>query len=223
MTSLSSIIRGSSKLLYQLFTILFSVSFVYICGEKAVDCFFYSVVAANSTIALLEIPSYGLGASLQSVIHCILTFGDAAGYVRALDLLQRRAKEHPHWRVLTQPNGGTACARNTGMRVSRGEYLMFVDSDDAISSGYIDGLMTAAAAAHADLAACAYESRTEQGRLLRRAVRPGGCGRPALPRDPSGERGRQRGEKRRSGRGSRGVRPLLSPMSLRERCACSTS
>lgn len=86
LTSLSSIIRGSSKLLYQLFTILFSVSFVYICGKRAVDCFFYSIVAANAAIALLEIPTYGLGASLQSVIHCILTFGDAAGYVRALEI-----------------------------------------------------------------------------------------------------------------------------------------
>ena len=123
----------------------------------------------------------------QTAFRYEVIFVDDGSADGTLDLLQRRAKEHPHWRVLTQPNGGTACARNTGMRVSRGEYLMFVDSDDAISSGYIDGLMTAAAAAHADLAACAYESRTEQGRLLRRAAPAGDADRSILNGCPWGK------------------------------------
>lgn len=36
-------------------------------------------------------------------------------------------------RVIHQQNGGLGAARNTGMEASRGEYLLFVDSDDYVS------------------------------------------------------------------------------------------
>lgn len=86
LTEPSSIARGMSKLLYQCFTILYTVGFVYLCRERSVDCFFYSMLATNGLIALLEIPGYGLMPSIQSVITCILTFGNAEGYVRALEI-----------------------------------------------------------------------------------------------------------------------------------------
>ena len=38
-------------------------------------------------------------------------------------------------RTIHQKNGGLSDARNTGIRVARGEYLMFVDSDDYIKKG----------------------------------------------------------------------------------------
>lgn len=48
-------------------------------------------------------------------------------------------------RVIHQKNGGLGAARNTGMESSRGEYLLFVDSDDCLEehalaclSGHID-------------------------------------------------------------------------------------
>ena len=85
-TAASSIVRGTSKLMYQVFGIVYVIGFVYLCAERSVDCFFYSMVLVNGLIALLEVPRYGLAASVQSVVKCVVTFGDAVGYVRELEI-----------------------------------------------------------------------------------------------------------------------------------------
>lgn len=42
------------------------------------------------------------------------------------------AARHDHVRLLRQPNAGLGSARNAGVRVARGEFLTFVDSDDIL-------------------------------------------------------------------------------------------
>lgn len=43
--------------------------------------------------------------------------------------------------VIHRPNGGLSAARNSGIEVARGEYLMFVDSDDYLESNVLGALM----------------------------------------------------------------------------------
>jgi glycosyltransferase involved in cell wall biosynthesis len=44
-------------------------------------------------------------------------------------------------KVFSQPNCGASSARNSGLDISTGEYVMFVDSDDWIEPEMLDGMM----------------------------------------------------------------------------------
>ena len=50
------------------------------------------------------------------------------------------AAEIPGLRVLHQQNGGLANARNTGLAAAKGEWVLFLDSDDAMAPGLLDTL-----------------------------------------------------------------------------------
>lgn len=59
----------------------------------------------------------------------------------SLEVVNHLANEFPNIRVFSQPNAGLSAARNTGMREAKGEYYMFVDSDDWIAENCL-GLLT---------------------------------------------------------------------------------
>jgi CDP-glycerol glycerophosphotransferase len=51
---------------------------------------------------------------------------------RSGEIAQRYAERDPRFRVVKQANGGLSKARNTGADEARGEFLVFLDSDDAL-------------------------------------------------------------------------------------------
>ena len=83
---LGSVWRSFEQISYQAIAILYVVSMVYLFGRQAIDIFFRAIALANSAIILLEIPKFGLLESMRSVFHCIITFGDAYGFMRDLEI-----------------------------------------------------------------------------------------------------------------------------------------
>lgn len=59
----------------------------------------------------------------------------------SLAIVERVAKEYPNIKVISQENGGLSVARNTGMQNARGDYYMFVDSDDWIAENCLGKLV----------------------------------------------------------------------------------
>lgn len=71
------------------------------------------------------------------------------------DLLETY-KDLSNWLIVNQSNKGFSGARNTGLKLAEGKYLMFVDSDDVLEQGAIEQLLTKAFATNADVVAGNY-------------------------------------------------------------------
>lgn len=68
------------------------------------------------------------------------------------------AKKDSRFRVVHQNNKGVSNARNTGLSLSSGEFITFVDSDDIVSSDYIQNLLEGFLYQNIDVSACSYIS-----------------------------------------------------------------
>ena len=82
----SSMTRGVSKMIYQSISVMAAVSAVYLFGIEAIDLFTIGLCITNGLIMLLEIPNFGLWSSIQSLVTCLVTFGNAEGYARSLEI-----------------------------------------------------------------------------------------------------------------------------------------
>ena len=51
----------------------------------------------------------------------------------SLEMCRGYERQDSRIRVIDKPNGGVSSARNAGLDVARGEYIMFCDSDDWVS------------------------------------------------------------------------------------------
>ncbi len=70
----------------------------------------------------------------------------------------RRSRVFPSMNILhNEENKGVSFARNRGLSMAQGEYVIFVDADDLLEPNFISSLYTALTSAGSDYAACAYK------------------------------------------------------------------
>jgi len=83
-------------------------------------------------------------------------FIDDHGSDDSLKLARTLAEDAPFKSVFgaTPANGGPGAARNAGLKMAGGEYIGFLDSDDALDPSFCEKLYNAAREADADLAYC---------------------------------------------------------------------
>ena len=85
-SKVASISRASQKLFFLTITVVYSICMCYLFEDRAVNYLFVGMCATNAAIALLEMPRYGVAESISSVVTCLVTFGEAEGFVRALEI-----------------------------------------------------------------------------------------------------------------------------------------
>ncbi len=73
---------------------------------------------------------------------------------KSLSVCEAFQKKDNRIRIMSQENAGQGAARNRGIRAARGEYIMFVDSDDWVDECIIEKLMDSLLDNDADIAVC---------------------------------------------------------------------
>ena len=74
---------------------------------------------------------------------------------RGADICREFAAADSRIRVFSQENGGVSAARNRGLDIAQGEYLFFLDSDDAIHPLLLEEMILQSRRTGADFLACA--------------------------------------------------------------------
>lgn len=79
-------------------------------------------------------------------------------------ICEKYKEQYGNITFLDKENEGPSASRNMGIKRSRGEYLVFVDSDDYVDSSYIETLVHSIEKDNADLAVCGYWKETSSKR-----------------------------------------------------------
>lgn len=73
---------------------------------------------------------------------------------QSLQIAEKYLKKYEQIRLIDQENGGLSKARNTGMKLAKGKYLCFVDSDDWLEPNTVQEIVARMEAENLDL--CLY-------------------------------------------------------------------
>ena len=80
--------------------------------------------------------------------------------------LEALARKDERIRILRQENQGTAKARNAGIRMAQGTYVMFMDDDDWVPNSYVEEYVEAADRMEADIVIGGYRRVSQSGVVL---------------------------------------------------------
>lgn len=83
----------------------------------------------------------------------------------SLAICQQFSENHSFIVVLTQENSGPSVARNRGIKVATGDYLVFVDADDYVEPTYLSDLYTEFVTSKSDLVCCGYFDHSKYGKV----------------------------------------------------------
>lgn len=76
------------------------------------------------------------------------------------------AKRDPRVRVIHQPNAGLSAARNVALDVARGDFVTFVDSDDAVQPDLISLLLALCLRHNLKMSICAARERSDASEIF---------------------------------------------------------
>ena len=113
------------------------------------------VPAYNSENFISETLDCLLSQTLKDIQIVVINDGSADGTGRIID---EYASNHPNILPVHQTNAGVSTARNNGIELAEGKYILFLDSDDLLSENALELMYNALEETGSDLAICRVES-----------------------------------------------------------------
>ncbi|MBR1756231.1 MAG: glycosyltransferase family 2 protein, partial [Alphaproteobacteria bacterium] len=83
----------------------------------------------------------------------------------SLSVMQQYALGDSRFKIITQPNGGVASARNTGLAAVHGDYIAFLDPDDMLCPQFMEIMLKALLQSEAGMAWCKKKKCNESDSL----------------------------------------------------------
>ena len=126
----------------------------------------------NPTVSVI-VPCYNAGAYLTQCLDslCNQTYRffealivDDGSSDDTRSIAESYAKRDSRFSILHQDNHGVSSARNLALKKAKGDYLMFVDSDDWIEDNAIERLLYTATANNVEIVVCEYTCFDDSGR-----------------------------------------------------------
>ena len=109
----------------------------------------------------LVVPIYNASSSIKRCINSIIsqTYNDFELILindgstdDSQSLIEHYSKTDNRIIIINKPNGGVSSARNDGIKLAKGEYIVFIDADDYIDDSYLENFNKS----NADLIICGY-------------------------------------------------------------------
>lgn len=143
--------------------------------DSGCTCYLAEPVVRERRLDLsVIIPSYNNEQYVEACVRSVLDQQTTSSYEVIVvndgskdgtrQLLEKAFGEDPRVRLIHQENQGLSGARNTGIDLAAGRYLLFLDSDDRLLPGAVESLMTMALANDAGLVAGGYTCLFPDGR-----------------------------------------------------------
>lgn len=119
----------------------------------------------SKPVLSIIIPAYNASKSIRGIVKKILNQGiknielivvDDGSTDKTLNILRGIQSKDKRLVVLSKKNGGPSSARNLGIKKSRGDYIMFVDADDDISSNLFGRMLAMINESESDMVVCGW-------------------------------------------------------------------
>ena len=128
------------------------------------------------------VPVYGVEKYIEECILSLLAqtyenlevlLVDDGGKDRSPEICDAYVTKDERVKVIHKPNGGAASARNAGIDAATGDYVCFVDGDDAVDPRYVERLLETVQKGDGDIGVCGFYNWTKSGKA---AVKPKNVG-----------------------------------------------
>lgn len=131
-----------------------------------------------SSLVSVVVPAYNAEANLEATLQSIIAQDYAnmeiivvndASTDKTGELAKKilSSSSGCKWRVIDhEQNKGECGARNTGLVVAKGEYIVFIDADDFVDVNFVSSLYKIAVEVDADISFCGYRRLENTGEVL---------------------------------------------------------